>query len=147
MIGSRSAAIAIEHGGENELAGNTIIGGAVGIRLFAPRRGDEASTDYRISDNTIAKAGRGVVLERTTRARLRGNLFDGVEDGLVADSASGDAELTGNVFLSARRWLIDAVQLEAGNNFWGPRDQEAVRQKVRGRVSLTPFRRASDAGY
>jgi parallel beta-helix repeat protein len=147
IIGSRSAAIAIEHGGENELAGNTIIGGGVGIRLFAPRPDDEASTDYRISDNTLAKVGRGIVLERTTRARLRGNLFDGVEDGLVADSASGDAELTGNVFLSARRWLIDAVELDAGNNFWGLRDQEAARQKVRGRISLTPFRRASDVGY
>jgi parallel beta-helix repeat protein len=147
VTGSRTAGIAIEHGGENELTGNTIIGGPVGLRLFAPREDDEASTDYRISDNVFAKVERGIVLERTTRARLRGNLFDGVEDGLVVDSAGSDAEVSGNVFLSAQRWLIDAVQLDAGNNYWGPRDQDAARQKVRGKVSLTPFRRASDVGY
>ncbi len=147
ITGSRTAGIAIEHGGENEIAGNTIIGGAIGLRLFAPRENDEASTDYRISDNTFAKVGQGIVLERTTRARLRGNLFDGVEDGLVVDSAGRDAELAGNVFLSARRWLIDAVELDAGNNIWGPRDQEAAQRQVRGRVSLTPFRRARDVGY
>jgi parallel beta-helix repeat protein len=147
LSGSRTAAVAIEHGGENELTGNTIIGGPVGIRLFASREGDEASTDYRLSDNVLAKVGRGIVLERTTRVRLRGNLFDGVEDGLVVDSAGSDAEVSGNVFLTARRWLIDAVELDAGNNYWGPRDQEAARQKVRGRVTLTPFRRAGDVGY
>jgi len=147
ILGSRSAGIAIEHGGENELAGNTIIGGAVGIRLFAPRADDEPSTDYRIDDNTIAKVARGVVLEQTTRSRLRGNLFDGVEDALVVDSAGAGLQASGNVFLSARRWLVDAVTLDLGGNFWGARDAAAAQRQIRGRVTLQPFRQAQEAGY
>jgi parallel beta-helix repeat protein len=147
ILGSRSAGIAIEHGGENELAENTIIGGEVGVHLFAPNRGDEPSTDYRVDDNTIAKVRQGIVLEATTRSRLRGNLFDGVDDALVADSAAAGAELSSNVFLSARRWLIDAVNLDAGANFWGQADAAAVQRQVRGRVNLLPFRQAKEAGY
>jgi hypothetical protein len=147
MLGSRTAAVAIEHGAGNRLAANTIIGGPVGIRLFAPHPGDEPSTGARLDDNVLAKVGQGVVLERSTKVRLRGNLFDGVEDALVADSAAEDAEVTGNVFLSARRWLIDAVRLDAGSNYWGARDLDAASRQVRGNVSLAPFRRAEEAGY
>jgi hypothetical protein len=63
------------------------------------------------------------------------------------DSAGADAEVVGNVFLSAGRWFIDAVQLDAGGNFWGPRDPASVQPRLRGRVNIQPFRRASDAGY
>ncbi len=147
ILGSTTAAIAIEHGGENELAENIIIGGATGIHLFAPDSSGEPSTLYRVDDNTIAKVNRGIVLQQTTRAKLRGNLMDGVEDALVVDSTGADAELSGNVFLSARRWLIDAVQLDAGGNFWGPRDPTAVSRQIRGRINLQPFLQARDAGY
>jgi parallel beta-helix repeat protein len=147
ILEARTAAIAIEHGSGNALGANTIIGGATGIHLFARHAGDESSTDYRIDDNTFAKVERGIVLEQTTRVRLRGNLFDGVDEGLVADSAAAEAEVTGNVFLSARRWLIDAVRLDAGGNFWGPKDPAAVAEKLHGRVSIQPFRQARDAGY
>jgi parallel beta-helix repeat protein len=147
ILGTRSAAIAIEHGAENEISGNTIIGGDVGIRLFAPRLEDEPSTAYRVDDNVIARVRRGIVLESTSRSRLRGNLFDGVEDALTVDSAGADLQLTGNIFLSARRWLIDAVELDAGGNYWAARDELAARRQVRGRVLLQPFRRAQDVGY
>lgn len=147
ILGVRTTAIAIEHGAENEISGNTIIGGGTGIHLYAPREEDEPSMSYRVDDNTIARVGRGVVLERTGRSKLRGNLFDGVQDGLVVDSTGADLELTGNVFLSARRWLIDAVDLDAGANFWGGKDPEAVTRQIRGRVTLTPFKSARDAGY
>jgi parallel beta-helix repeat protein len=147
LLGTRSAAIAIEHGGENAIAGNTIIGGATGIHLFAPRPGDESSADYRVDDNTLAEVERGILLERTSRVRLRGNLLDGVGEGLVVDSVGADAEVVGNVFLSARTWLISAVALDAGGNFWGPRDPAAVYRQIRGQVNLQPFRQARDAGY
>lgn len=147
ILGSRTAAIAIEHGGENTLSENTIIGGQDGIRLFARNTDDEPSTDYRIDDNTIARVSRGLVLERTTRARIRGNLFDGVEDGLVVDGAGSGTLVSGNVFLSARRWLIDAAELDAGGNFWGARDIATAQRQVRGRVILQPFHQARDAGY
>lgn len=147
ILGTRSAAVAIEHGAENEIADNTIIGGQVGIRLFAPRAEDEPSLSYRVDDNVIARVGQGIVLQATTRSRLRGNLFDGVQDALVVDSAGADLELSGNVFLSAQRWLIDAVTLDAGGNFWGGKDPATVIRQVRGRVNLTPFRSAREAGY
>jgi parallel beta-helix repeat protein len=147
IVGSRTAGIAIEHGGESEISGNVIIGGQVGIRLFTSHPGDEPSADYRVADNTIAKVAQGVVLEHTTRGRLRGNLFDGVDDGIVADSASGGLEVTGNVFLSARRWFIDAPVLDAGGNFWAAPDAETVGRKLRGRITVQPFRKAQEAGY
>jgi hypothetical protein len=102
---------------------------------------------YRVDDNVIARVRQGVVLEATTRSRLRGNLFDGVEDALVVDSAGADLELSGNVFLSASRYLIDAVSLEAGGNFWGARDSATALRQVRGKVNLMPFRSAREAGY
>jgi parallel beta-helix repeat protein len=147
ILGSREAAIAIEHGGENAITENTIIGGATGIHLFARDPEGEESTLYRVDDNTIARVGRGIVLEQTTRTKLRGNLLDGVDDGLVADSGSTDLELLGNVFLSARGWLIDAPSLDAGGNYWGARDPAAVKRQVRGQVNLQPFLQARDAGY
>jgi hypothetical protein len=102
---------------------------------------------YRVDDNVIAKVRQGIVLEHTSRSRLRGNLFDGVEDALKVDSAGADLELAGNVFLSARRWLIDAVDLDAGGNYWAAPDELTARRQVRGRVTLRPFLRAQDAGY
>ena len=147
VIGSRIAGIAIEHGAENELAGNTIIGGESGIRLFAPRPDAEPSTDYRVTDNTIAKVRRAIVLERTTRARLLGNLFDAVQDALVVDAAGADARVTGNVFLNVGRWFVDAVTLDAGGNYWAAPSADSVRAQIRGQVTLEPFRRAAEAGY
>jgi len=147
ILGSTTAAIAIEHGGENELAENIIIGGATGIHLFAPHEDDEPSTLYRVDDNTIAKVNQGIVLQGTTRVKLRGNLLDGVQDALVVDSVGADTELSGNVFLTAGRWLIDAVRLDAGGNYWGLRDPAAVARQVRGSVNLQPFRPAREAGY
>jgi len=147
VVGSRTAGIAIEHGGENELNGNIIIGGKVGIRLFTSKDGDEPSRDYRIGDNTIAKVAQGILVERSSRIRIRGNLFDGVDDGVVIDSVSTDLQLTGNVFLSARRWFIDAPVLDAGGNFWAVASADQVARKLHGRITLQPFRRAEEAGY
>ncbi len=147
ILGTRIAGIAIEHGAENELSGNTIIGGTTGIHLFAPQPEDEESVSYRVDDNIIARVTRGIVLEHTTRSRLRGNLFDGVDEALVVDGAGKDLRLTGNIFLSARRWLINAVELDAGGNFWGSPDSAVTRRQVHGFIELAPYRPARDAGY
>jgi hypothetical protein len=100
-----------------------------------------------VDDNTFAAVEQGVVLTQTTRVRLRGNLFDGAGTALIADSAAAEAELSGNVFLSAREWLIDAPRLDAGGNFWGAPDLATAQRQVRGQVNLQPFRRAQEAGY
>lgn len=147
IIGSRMAGIAIEHGGDNGIAGNVIIGGRYGIRLFAPHEGDEASEGYRVDDNTIAMVEQGIVLERTVRTRLRGNLFDGVDDALIVDAAGADASVSGNVFLRVRRWFVRADSLDAGGNFWATRSLDSTATMVQGRVNLRPWRPASAAGY
>lgn len=147
IIGSRSAAIAIEHGSDNTLAANVIIDGPLGIRLFGPTAGAEPSRRYRIDDNVLARVGRGIVLERTTRVQLRGNLFDGVGDGLVVDSAGRGTVTTGNIFLRADGVFIRAVRLDAGGNFWGTPTLEATREQVIGDVILEPWRPAREAGY
>jgi parallel beta-helix repeat protein len=147
IVGSRTAGIAIEHGSDNTLTANVIIGGPTGIRLFAPTAGAEPSRGYAVDDNVLARLERALVLEGTTRARIRGNLFDGVRDGLVVDSAGRDAAVTGNVFLRASGRFIDAAALEAGGNFWGGASAAEAKTQVAPGVTIEPWRPARAAGY
>jgi len=147
IIGTQQAGIAIEHGQDNVLARNIIIGGAVGIRLFVRDSSARESRGARVDDNYLARLDRGVVLESSRRSQVRGNTFDGVGDGLVADSSSSDAAVTGNIFLRAARQFIVAVRLDAGGNFWATPNAAAARQRVRGEVTVEPWRPARDAGY
>jgi parallel beta-helix repeat protein len=147
IIASRSAAVVSEHGSDNAILANVMIGGPVGIRIAAPSQTGDQSRRYRIDDNVLARLEQGVVLERTTRAQLRGNLFDGVRDGLVLDGEGHTAEVTGNIFLRASRWFIDAPDLTAGGNYWATADASGATAKIKGRVSIMPWKPASAAGY
>jgi parallel beta-helix repeat protein len=147
VIGSRSAGIVSEHGSDNAVLANVVIGGPVGIRVNAPQVTGDPSRRYRIDDNVLARLEQGIVLERTTRAQLRGNLFDGVVDGLVLDGAGHATEVTGNIFLRASRWFIEAPDLAAGGNYWATADASSAAAKVKGRISLQPWRPATAAGY
>lgn len=148
ILGSLETGIAIEHGIGNSIVANVIIGGENGIHLFAPHEGDQASRDNRVDDNTLAQLRAGLLLERTTRSRIRGNLFDGVVEGLVADEWASDARVRGNVFLGARDYYVRAADsLDAGDNFWGSPDLEATRNLVSGDVILKPWHPAHAAGY
>lgn len=147
IIGSSRAGIAIEHGSDNAIAANIIIGGPVGIHLFAPNPGDEPSRGYRVDDNLLARTGRGIVLEATTRAQLRGNVFDGVGDGLVVDSTGNGTVVLQNIFLRASGSFVTATRLEAGYNFWAAPDADSTEKGIRGKVSIKPWQPASAAGY
>jgi parallel beta-helix repeat protein len=147
VVGSRSIAIAIEHGSDNEIAANVIIGGRRGIYLFIRDSTGQPSSNYRIQDNTIARTEQGLVLEHTDQTRVRGNLFDGVGDAVVVDRAGANTEITGNIFLRADRLFIRAPSLDAGTNYWGTADEAATRRKIEGNVNLTPWKPASAAGY
>ncbi len=147
IIGSRSAGIAIEHGSDNTLSANVMIGGAVGIRLFAPSAGAEPSRGYRIDDNVLARLDRGIVLEETIQARIRGNVFDGNREGLVADMAARDATVQGNFFLRPGSSFIRAPQLDAGGNFWGSLSAADTKTKLAGEITVDPWKPASVAGY
>jgi hypothetical protein len=74
-------------------------------------------------------------------------LFDGVQDGLVLDGDGHASEVSGNIFLRASRWFIDAPDLAAGGNYWATADAAAATAKVKGRVSVLPWKPASAAGY
>ena len=147
IIGARSAAIVSDHGSDNAILGNVLIGGPVGIRVAAPEKSGDASRRYRIDDNVLSRLERGIVIEHTTRAQLRGNVFDGVGDGLVVDGDGHASEVTGNVFLRAARWFIDAPDLAAGGNYWATADASTATAKVKGRISVFPWKPASAAGY
>jgi parallel beta-helix repeat protein len=147
VIGARSVGIVSDHGSDNAIVANVVIGGKVGIRVDAPEVGGDPSRRYRIDDNVLARLDQGVVLARTTGAQLRGNLFDGVGDGLVLDGAGHGSEVTGNIFLRASRWFIDAPDLAAGGNYWATPDPSGATAKVRGRISVLPWKPATAAGY
>jgi parallel beta-helix repeat protein len=147
VIGGRNAGIVSDHGSDNAFLGNVLIGGTVGIKVGAPEAGGEPSRRYRIDDNVLARLDQGVVMERTTRAQLRGNLFDGVGDGLVLDGEGHATEVSGNIFLRAARWFIEAPDLAAGGNYWATADVSGATAKVKGRISVLPWKPASAAGY
>ena len=147
VIGARDAAIAAEYGRDNSVEANALVDAPVGIRIGAPGARGARSVGYRIDDNIIGGAEKGVVLQATTGSRVRGNVFDGVGDGLTVDGVGHATEVTGNVFLRARGWFIDAPDLAAGGNFWATTDASAASARVRGRVSVLPWRPAAAAGY
>ncbi len=147
IVGSRNVGIAIEHGSDNTVSANVIIGGRIGIWLFAPGETGEPSRGYIIEDNVLANLDRGAILERTTQARLRGNLFDGVGDGLVVDAAGRGTEVVGNIFLRATSSYVQAPDLVAGSNYWGAADAASTMPKVKGRVRIQPWWPATAAGY
>ena len=147
ILGTRSAAIAIEHGADNVIAGNTIVGGQLGVRLFAPQPGGESpSRDTRIDDNTFARLGQAIVLSRSAGSRIRDNVFDGVGEALVVDSTS-DVELRGNVFLRSMLAWIRADSLDAGGNYWAAASADATRARMGGGIQVEPWRSAREAGY
>lgn len=147
ILGARQAGILVQHGADIALAGNTIIGGQVGIRVFAPDTAGPPSRGYRIDDNLVSEAIEALSLERTTQTKVRGNLFDMVGDALVVDEAGAATEVAGNFFLRARGLYIDAPKLSAGGNFWGTFNLDAAARKVRGTVILEPWRPAAAGGF
>ena len=147
IISAREAAIAAEHGRDNAIESNVLVDAPIGIRVGAPRPRGAKSLSYRIDDNMLGGTERGIVLQATTGSRVRGNVFDGVGDGLTVDGAGHGTEVSGNVFLKARGWFIDAPDLAAGGNYWATTDAAAASARVRGRVSVLPWRPATAAGY
>lgn len=147
IIGSRSVGIVSDHGSDNAILANVLIGGVIGVRIDAPEEAGDPSRRYRIDDNVLARLEQGIVLEETTRVQVRGNLFDGVSDGLVLDGAGHATEVTGNIFLRASRWFIDAPDLAAGGNYWATADASSATAKVKGRISIMPWKPATAAGY
>jgi parallel beta-helix repeat protein len=148
VIGARGAAILAEHGRDNTIEGNVLVDARVGIQVGgASEGGRAASSAYRIDDNVIGGAEQGIVLQATTGSRVRGNLFDGVGDGLLVDGTGHGTEVTGNVFLRASGWFIEAPDLAAGGNYWATADAAAASARVKGRISVLPWQPATAAGY
>jgi parallel beta-helix repeat protein len=146
VIDSRDAAITASHGADNAIQQNVLLGGRVGIEVIAPGSGARGR-GYRIDDNIVGDVAEGIVLRGVARSTIRGNVIDGVEDALVIDSAGHASEVTGNVFLRATGSYIVAPDLAAGGNYWATTDAKAAAERVRGRISVLPWKAAGAAGY
>ncbi|MGN6392015.1 MAG: NosD domain-containing protein [Gemmatimonadales bacterium] len=146
IIGARRGGVLVAHGSDTGVEGNVILGGTVGIAVTADG-GPKTGRGYRIDDNLLSGVGKGIVLQGITDTRIRGNVFDGVSDGLVVDGAGHAAEVSGNVFLKATGWFIDAPDLAAGGNYWATADAQTAATRVHGRISVLPWKPASAAGY
>jgi parallel beta-helix repeat protein len=148
IIGSRRGGVLVSHGGDTSIQDNVILGGSVGIAVSADGgSGTAAGRGFRIDDNLLSGVGKGIVLRGITDSRIRGNVFDGVSDGLVVDGAGHASQVSGNVFLKATGWFIDAPDLAAGGNYWATSDAQSAAGRVHGRISVLPWRPASAAGY
>lgn len=147
VIGSREAGIAASGGADNTFQQNVLVGGRVGIEVLAGDASNPSSRGYRIDDNVIGGTTRGIALAGVARSRVRGNVIDGVDDALVIDGAGHATEVTGNVFLRAGGSYIVAPDLEAGGNYWATADAAAAASRVRGRITVLPWKPASAAGY
>jgi parallel beta-helix repeat protein len=147
VIGSRIAGIVLNHGSDNTLEANVLLGGRAGIMVTARSRRGPASRGHRIDDNVVGGVEQGIVLQGTSGSRIRGNVLDGLVDALVIDNTGHGTEVTGNVFLRASGWFIEAPDLAAGGNYWATADAAAASARVRGRISVLPWRPASAAGY
>jgi len=147
VIGSANAGIAIEHGSDNAIADNVIMGAAIGIRLFARNQDHEPSRGYTIDDNVLADLERALVLEATTQVKVRGNVFDDVGDAITVDDAGRETTVVGNVFLRVRGWFISAPRLAAGGNYWALSDAKAIAAKIKGDVDIAPWFTAAAAGF
>jgi len=147
VIGARRAAIDAQGGSGTTIEANVLIGGPVGIRIAGGDSSAAPVRGFRIDDNMLSGVARAVALQGVTGSRVRGNVFDGVGEGLVVDGAGHATEVSGNVFLKASGWFIDAPDLAAGGNYWATPDARQAAARVRGRVTVLPWRPASEAGY
>jgi parallel beta-helix repeat protein len=147
VISSREAAIVVEHSSDNTIAANLLIDARVGITISASGSDTTRSQGFRIDDNVLGGMDRGISLSGTTASRLRGNVLDRMVSAVVIDEVGHGTELTGNVFLRASRWFIEAPDLSAGGNYWATADVATASARIRGRISVLPWKPASLAGY
>jgi hypothetical protein len=147
VIGARRGGILASRSDDTGLEANVLLGGPVGIQVTEDSGAGRRGRGYRIDDNMLNGVAQGVVLKGVTDSRVRGNVFDRVGTGLVVDGAGHGTEVSGNVFLRASGWFIDAPDLVAGGNYWATADASSAASKVRGRISVLPWKPASAAGY
>lgn len=147
VIGSRGAAIAASGGADNAIEQNVLLGGRAGVEVLAADATAPGSRGYRIDDNVIGNVRQGIVLQGVAHSRIRGNVIDRVSEAVVIDSTGHATEISGNVFLRASGSYIVAPDLVAGGNYWATTDAQAAASRVRGRISVLPWRSASSAGY
>lgn len=147
VIGARVAGIEVRNGGDMSIEANVLLGAPVGIRITSPDTGAVPNRSFRVDDNVLNGVHDGIVLRGVTDSRVRGNVFDGVGDGLIVDGTGHGTEVAGNIFLRASGWFIDAPDLAAGGNYWATPDAASASGRVRGRVSVLPWKPASAVGY
>jgi parallel beta-helix repeat protein len=147
VIGAREAGVLAEYGNDNSIEANVLLDARVGVFIVSGGTGVGNSRGYRIDDNVVGGTEQGIVLRGISGSKVRGNVLDQVGDGLVIDGPGYSTEVTGNVFLRASGWFIEAPDLTAGGNYWATANAADAAAKVRGRISVLPWKPASAAGY
>ncbi len=114
LLGNRNG-IAIEHGQNNVIANNHIVGGTTGLWLWAnlpeaadwgyPKHRDTHSRDYRVTANTFIKQRVALRVANTGNFSATGNAFAGVDTtAVLADTAgyafAGNTETRGGTMPS-----------------------------------------------
>src|SRR5262249_62308945 len=116
VTGGRRSGIEATSGGDMGFEANVLLGGPIGIRVTSEDAAAKPGRGFRIDDNMLSGVEQGIVLRGVTDSRVRGNVFDSVGTGLVVDGTGHSTEVSGNVFLRATGWVIDAPDLVAGGN-------------------------------
>ncbi len=123
--------IAIEHGQNNVVADNRVVGGTTGLWLWAnypeapdwgyPKHRDTHSRDYRVSGNTFAAQRVALRVANTANVLATGNAFVGVDStAVLADTAgyrfAGNTETPGGgaAAAAAARAPCDPQELVTG---------------------------------
>ena len=160
-------AIAIEHGQDITIAGNTFSGDQTAIRLWAnatqdpnwgyPKARDTRSRDYQIEFNAFAGHKTALNVARTTGIRMRGNAFDKVgvplQTGVEVTALEFEPlppPLAGSLLPSAPRLPggMDAMlpaDARRGRNTiivdeWGPYDYQSPKIWPVGRTTDVPLK-------
>ena len=127
---------------------NVLLGGRVGIMVGGTGRGGAPSRGHRIDDNVVGGVEQGIVLQGTTgqpgagqRVRRGGGRAGDRRTRATAPRSPATCSCGPAAGSSTRRtW-------PPGGNYWATADAAAASARVRGRISVLPWRPASAAGY
>jgi hypothetical protein len=142
--------IAVEHGQENGISGNTFDGDRTAIQLWwnpiqpsdwgYPKHRDTRSRDYRIEENRFHHNRVGLRLENTTLVRLRRNQFAATDTLILAKGdTSGfavDQLVRSDIGRAIRPWRPDSVDVAAPRPLPGGIDPFLADSTRPGRESI-----------
>ncbi|HVL67748.1 MAG TPA: right-handed parallel beta-helix repeat-containing protein [Vicinamibacterales bacterium] len=166
--------VAIEHGQEHRIEGNTFDGDDVAIRLWQnaaqdpnwgyPKMRDTRSRDFDVWNNTFKDNRIALSVRDTRNVKVRGNTFEGVGNRAALDGDTTGFVLEQSAVASRPGWLPDVTPLPEGIDAmlpdgarrgretiiideWGPYDWKSPKlwPVLTGGDAVLPYRRRPKA--